>query len=100
MHDISGLHAENRRRTETACQRKVPAALEAIRILEDHPPKRNQPYYLEHIGWLGVLRARVVSPRASLAEIAAALGMTKHTYSSRLRRALAYARKLNQGTAA
>jgi DNA-directed RNA polymerase specialized sigma24 family protein len=42
-------------------------------------------------GYRQVLIARAVNPTASLAEIASALGMSKHTYAARLRRAFRYA---------
>lgn len=92
---IEALHANNRVRTEHAALHKVPAARQAVRVMRKWAghPKTRKP-----AGMFGryhrALTARVEYPDASLAEIAAKLGITKDQYSARLRRGLEYAQQL------
>ncbi|MDP7703228.1 hypothetical protein [Mycobacterium sp. TY815] len=92
---IEALHANNRVRTEHAALHTVVAARKALRVMRKWAghPKTRKP-----AGMFGryhrALTARVEHPDASLAEIAARLGLRKDQYSARLRRAIAYAQTL------
>lgn len=68
----------NSARTAAAAGRRAAAA---AAVLASPPPGI-------HAVWVAVLRARVDQPGASLAELAAAMGMTKDQYAALLRRAL------------
>lgn len=71
------LAASNRARHEAATGRAVQAAWA---ILDSDTPLTGK--------YRAVLEARVADPWASLSEIAASTGMTKHAYAACLRRAL------------
>lgn len=80
----------NGRRTADAARVQCKRAASAIRVLKRH----RTDHYL-HNRYLEVLGARVMYPQSSLAEIAALNGETKDRYWSALRRAFAYADRLN-----
>jgi DNA-binding transcriptional regulator WhiA len=90
----TGLVAANQIRAEHAAVQQVAQARKAIRTLESHRPRRDS-----HHSHLMALLERVRYPRSSLGEIATEIGVTKDVYASRLRRALAYARWLDQAAA-
>jgi len=87
------LHESNGRRTIVAAARTVAQACAGIDIIDAHEPTSvrdaRAAFRYRH-----VLKARHQHPDSSLAEIAAALGVSKDTYSAALRRALAYAARL------
>ncbi|MCX8559806.1 hypothetical protein OS122_02690 [Mycolicibacterium mucogenicum] len=87
------LHEANQARTRAAAARTVAQACAAMDIIDCHEPANNRDQDAVFIHW-HALKARHDNPDASLAEIAAILGITKDTYSARLRRALQYAAKL------
>lgn len=92
---IEALHASNRVRTEHAALHTVPAARKAVRVMRKwagHPSTRKPAGIFNR--YYEALNARVDHPDASLAEIAAWLGLRKDQYSARLRRAIAYAQSL------
>lgn len=90
-----GLAAANSRRRDNAARRRVAEARAAIWALERRQPEFRHYRYREfHELSLAVLHARVQYPRHSLAQIAAEIGVTKDTYSARLRRALDYAGRM------
>lgn len=72
--DVRGFTAANAERTRTAATRVIAQAQAAL------------PGCLP--SETAVLRARIDHPGESLAELANRLGVTKHSYSARLRRAL------------
>lgn len=72
---IAALHTANAHRTTAAAADQVARARAALHTATDS-------------GHVRVLRARVERPDASLAEVAASLGLTKSTYWGRLRRAV------------
>lgn len=93
---IGNCHANNRVRTEHAAQHKVPAAREAVRVMRawvGHPDTRTPVGMFDR--YYQAANARAESPDASLAQLGAKLGLTKHQYSARLRRAIAYANTLD-----
>ncbi|KIU17887.1 helix-turn-helix domain-containing protein [Mycolicibacterium llatzerense] len=85
----------NQARTRTAAERTVAEACVALDVINCHEPTNNRDHDAAFIHW-HALKARHDNPQASLAEIAAGLGITKDTYSARLRRALRYAAKLRE----
>lgn len=90
-------NAANRARSEHAALYKVEEARKALRTMrkfDGHPITRKWPGAFNT--YYETLVPRVSCPRASLAEIAAKLGLTKDAYSARLRRALAYAQRLEE----
>lgn len=87
------LHESNRARTRMAAERTVAESCVALDVINCHEPINNRDHDAAFIHW-HALKARHDNPGASLAEIAAGLGITKDTYSARLRRALRYAAKL------
>ncbi|MDP7721832.1 hypothetical protein [Mycobacterium sp. TY814] len=92
---IESLHAANRVRTEHAALHTVAAARKAVRVMrkwDGHPDTRKPAGMFAR--YYRALNARVDYPDASLAEIAAQLGLRKDQYSARLRRAIAYAQTL------
>lgn len=95
----AGFGAANRIRTQKAALRTVAqarAALHTLRAFDGQPVTRKFPGAYDL--YYETLAKRITNPDASLGEIAAKLGVTKHVYSSRLRRALSYAQRL-QGAA-
>lgn len=92
---IEAGHANNRVRTEHAALHTVAAARKGIRVMRKwagHPDTRKPAGMFNR--YYQTLNARVDQPDASLAEIAAKLGLRKDQYSARLRRAIAYAQNL------
>lgn len=83
----------NQSRTRTAAARTVADAWAAIDVIARHEPTGDRDER-SALRYRDALKARHDNPEASLAEIAASLGMTKHIYSARLRRALRYAAKI------
>lgn len=79
----------NHERTQIAAERTVAQALSALRHLDQHPARTELEVW-SHILYRPVLEIRVQHPGATLRELGAALSLTKHTYSARLRRALRF----------
>lgn len=92
---MTTLTGANAIRTAHAASYKVPAARRAIEIIERTPPRCGSAESELQRQYLEVLNARVQYPEDCLADLAKSLGMTKHTYSARLRRALGYARRIS-----
>jgi hypothetical protein len=90
--------AANHERHVNGARRQVTAARAALRALSMNQP-RNPFTRRQHVLYEEVLTARLLNPRATLSEIADQLGMSKDTYSGRLRRALAHAQRLQEKAA-
>lgn len=92
-----GFDKANRNRTDGAAVRTIAEARKALitmRKWDGHPSTRKYPGMFNT--YYETLVARINHPRDSLAQIGAALGTTKHSYSARLRRALRYAQRLER----
>lgn len=81
----------NERRTETACARTVPAAQDAYRILLRIKPEPWEPEPQRK--YLEALQVRAENPTLTLRELADKIGISKDTYSARLRQAFKYVEK-------
>lgn len=90
--DTSGLAGFNAERSAQAGARNAVRARTALMWLMDQPAGNRRNGEL-HNRYVDVLSARAYSPDGSLTELAGRLGMTKHTYSARLRRAIEKAEK-------
>ncbi|WP_157185985.1 hypothetical protein [Mycobacterium canetti] len=88
----AGLVAANRRRRDIAARRNVMRARSAIRAFHQYADHPTWGWYYR--AYAEALAERVNYPGASLAEIAAELGVTKDAYAARLRRAFEHARQL------
>lgn len=88
---VAAVAANHRRHVEGA-RRQIAESRAALRIVAMNPNRWSSLYE-------DALTARVLNPRLTLAEIADQLGMSKDTYSGRLRRALAYAQRLQEKAA-
>lgn len=91
-HTLEVFHRCNQQRHDIATAAKVLEARRGIRILaniDGHPITKREPALFRM--YFRTLVTRVEYGDLSLAEIAAKLGVTKHVYASRLRRALRYA---------
>lgn len=93
------LVAANRARKAQAAEVTVPAAKAAVDAIRHVRPRTKFEANIRAV-YLPVLQARVKAPTRTLAQLAASLGMTKDTYSARLRRALRYGQKLQSKVAA
>lgn len=85
----------NRNRTAQAVALQVPRARKAYWALVKHQPQGVHEMSV-HEPYIDALAARLRQPRASLSEIATHIGVTKNVYASQLRRALAYAKRLER----
>lgn len=90
---VAAVVANNRRHVVGA-RRQVTEARLGLRTLAANP-RRVQWHEL----YQETLTARVLNPRLTLAELATQLGVSRDTYSGRLRRALAYAQRLQEKAA-
>lgn len=87
------LAAFNTRRRLKAGAVKAAAAKDALKILSQ-PHRRPTHSHVDAVilsQYKKALRARMSYSEASLAELAAMLGISRDTYSGRLRRGIAYA---------
>lgn len=91
--NAADLESANRRRTTEAARRRVMESRKALRVLKKHAFRSHEP-------WMEALEARLLYPHDSLAEIASHLGISKDTYSARLRRAIDHATRMERNTAA
>lgn len=89
--------AENHRRHVEGARKQVAEARVALRAVTTHSPTGR--FRTHHRMYTDVLASRVANPRLTLAELAFHLGVSKDTYSGRLRRALAYAQRLQERAA-
>jgi hypothetical protein len=78
--------------------RRCDTSGEPFRALSMHQPHSSFGIG-QHTMYEEVLTARVLNPRATLAELADQLGMSKDTYAGRLRRALRYAQRIQERAA-
>lgn len=92
-----GFEKANRNRTAEAAPRQAAEAREAIEVVR-HADPHGVRYGHLHEQHLTALIDRARMPHASLGEIAAVVGVTKHTYTGRLLRAFQYARRLEART--
>lgn len=98
MSNLVGLIEANRQRRLMAGQVKAVSADVALTILS-RPHQRPRHSHVNAVilrQYQDVLRVRAFQPKASLTELAETLGLTKHQYSARLRRALAYAQAVTR----
>ena len=86
--DTTGLAAFNAVRSALAAERNVARAGDALEWLEYHPP--GSPMVDRY---RQAVRARMMWPGLTLAEIAEKYHLTKDTYSARLRRGIELAER-------
>lgn len=90
--DTTGLAGWNAQRSEAACARNSKRALGALMWTMGQPAGSRHNAEVQNRA-VDVLSARAYMAGDTLAELAGRLGMTKHTYSARLRRAIEKAEK-------
>jgi hypothetical protein len=95
MKNLDGLRKFNRDRSAMAAERRAIEAESALAVIKSRPAK----FHISHkvLGrWESVLRLRIDNPTCTLSELAVAFGGTKDQYAAHLRRAIDYAKSVDQ----